>query len=663
MQVTQTYARPSSATFSPEGMRLDVSAEQSRPPVHLQAIIGESLAYGRLMLALYQVVSGDLRSKNKDHSAYQAWVQQRYMDELSGELAAKRAQIPGLMQRRDELRTRVTELEREVRTLERAVAGSDYHKAKREYFDWLYKHDPDAWWVLDPVVSVHPDCLFFEVFSQDESSYGRVTVPTERLTVMGDVLYGTTNIDFSRRLAREMERVRNYRPAWLEIGAGGVTMATGAGEAVEKKIDLPPSWVRGFLQVQSAATYPHTDVKLSAETLAEILSALRRQKEDKGPRSLQFSLMPGQKPVIYVEPWNIEIREPEHVYSGDAPQEVRLWGRRRLLVLESLLPYVDAVQVRLLGSGMPSYWSLFMKDHRFDLGLSGWTRNDWSQAARFDLLASTKTASEAEVSTASKLLEERLHLTTEELAQLAGMSRQSATSALQQLCSRGRAMYDHVPEVYRWRPLFPPQIRLQEEAKGEESADSRLEYARSLVAANAVSWTKQPQPNGQLVRYEATVRGKRGEKAFEVILDLDEDGRARYAQCNCSWHRREKLRKGPCGHILATAALAAQSMMTRPAPTSTGAGASAPAAAPSIGVRPDQFKGMVFVFTGTLSWFTRDQAEEEVKKRGGHATGSVSRNTSYLVTGDKPGSKLKRAQDLGIPVITEAEFQELLRSG
>jgi len=641
MQFTQSYSHRSTATLSPDGLRMEVAAEQSRPPVSLQAIVGESLSYGRLMLALYQVVSGDHRTKTKDHSAYQEWVQQRYLEELPAAMSARRAKLPGLLARRTELSERIKEVESEIRALEKTVSSSDYRKAKLGYFRWLWENAKEAWWVLDPVVSVHPDSLIFEVFSQDESSYGRVTVPFEKLTVFGEVAFGTTNIDYSRALAREMERVRNYRPAWLQIGAEGVTLATGAGEAVEKKIDLPPSWVRGFLQVQSAAAFSEADLTLSAETVAEVLSVLRRQREDRGPRSLRFHIAPGERPRILVEPWNVEVREAAHVYEGPFRGEIRLWGRRRLTVLENVLPHAESVQVRLLGTGMPSYWSVFLGSHRFDLGLSGWTRNDWAQSARFDLLASTGTASERDVALAADELAARLRLTAEELADARGLPRQGAAAALQQLCSAGRAMYDPVTRAYRWRPLFSHPIKL------EEQHDQRLQLARRLVSESRVKWTGRPETVADRVRHRATVRGGRGERDFKVILELDADGRAHYAECSCSWHRREKLRKGPCAHILAASALASQLVV---------AGSGAPISAPD----PNRFAGLTFVFTGALTRFTREDAEVMVQQAGGKATGSVSRNTSYLVAGDRAGSKLARANELGVKVLTEDQFLAML---
>lgn len=77
-------------------------------------------------------------------------------------------------------------------------------------------------------------------------------------------------------------------------------------------------------------------------------------------------------------------------------------------------------------------------------------------------------------------------------------------------------------------------------------------------------------------------------------------------------------------------------------------------------VEDQRFKGMTFVLTGSLSLFTRDEATEKIEKFGGKAASSVSKKTTYVVAGDKAGSKLKKANDLGIPVLTEREFLDML---
>ena len=74
----------------------------------------------------------------------------------------------------------------------------------------------------------------------------------------------------------------------------------------------------------------------------------------------------------------------------------------------------------------------------------------------------------------------------------------------------------------------------------------------------------------------------------------------------------------------------------------------------------DQFKGMTFVLTGTLEKFTRDQAAALIEERGGKASGSVSKKTTYVVAGENAGSKLRKATELQIPILTEEEFAAML---
>lgn len=76
----------------------------------------------------------------------------------------------------------------------------------------------------------------------------------------------------------------------------------------------------------------------------------------------------------------------------------------------------------------------------------------------------------------------------------------------------------------------------------------------------------------------------------------------------------------------------------------------------------ESLSGLTFVITGTLSGYSRSAAADEIERRGGKVSGSVSKKTSFVLAGAEPGSKLDKANTLGIRVINEEEFNEMLRS-
>lgn len=78
-------------------------------------------------------------------------------------------------------------------------------------------------------------------------------------------------------------------------------------------------------------------------------------------------------------------------------------------------------------------------------------------------------------------------------------------------------------------------------------------------------------------------------------------------------------------------------------------------------ITDSRFAGKIFVLTGALSKFTREEATEKIELLGGKASGSVSKKTSYVVVGENAGSKERKARELGIPILTEDDFLEMIQ--
>jgi hypothetical protein len=112
----------------------------------------------------------------------------------------------------------------------------------------------------DPVKA---EAVLFEVFSKEEGNYAQLTVDSKALEFDGEPTYGTTNIDFSKTLFDGVQRMRSYRETRLSIGRDAVALETDDAEVLEKRIEVPDAWLRGFLQVQSAATLTETSFSLA----------------------------------------------------------------------------------------------------------------------------------------------------------------------------------------------------------------------------------------------------------------------------------------------------------------------------------------------------------------------------------------------------------------
>lgn len=532
------YAKPAAAPAAASG-HLTLLTDQSRDAVFLRGRVRCGPAFAGAMLALGRVVQMVAAGTAKDHSAYQAWVEEQYLREVDAVRLRRAERLPALQKEAAAIEAELSSLSIEVSKAFGKLANySDYSR----FYDWLRIHNREAWYRLDPIVSVQPDATFFEGFSLDESVYARVRLPHAALENASTIRPGTTNIDFSVGLEREFARIRSYRPLQLTVGAEAVRVESAAGAVVERKIELPESWVRGLVEVQSALMLAPVTLRLAPAFVAEIVARLDAEREKHGPRSLRFRLTPGEPVAVEIEPFGTVLVDRTGRYEGDRAQEIRVWGRRRLGVLRELLPDATAMEVRLLGSGMPSFWTLHVDDVELTVGLSGWTALDWASRARFGALVPSSNVSEQLLTRAAALLKSAGRIGAAELAAASGAELPAARGALQRLCLLGKAMYDPALGDFRWRELYPEfdQGRLDTPAREERAGIA-------LHAAGAVSVEEESVADGVLTR-TATVDDT---SPRHVLLETDADNRVRYAECSCGHFRANKLRQGPCRHLVA----------------------------------------------------------------------------------------------------------------
>ncbi len=559
MRVDLRYLKPSGVSASGDSAMVRLSSNLARPPVSFDGGLRDPLAYREAMSALHEVVTldpgFDREARDRKAAAYEAWKEARTEEEDAlrrfahrsalhqHERALKDGPPPGL---KDDFRRK----------------SRAYWTARQRFLKQLRSGDPRLFRKLvplDPVVTVAPDAVIFECFSKDGSAYGCLLVDRAAFDEAGGVRCGTTNVDYSQALYDHLQKLRTYRGTRLQIDPGGVEIAVDDRGLREEKIDLPPSWLRGFGQLQAAMTLPSERIELPVTALYSTLAVLARRRERAGPRCLRFELEPGAPPRLLLDPWGLEIScRGAPAYQGPAPRTVKLWGRRRLMALARLLPLAESVEARLLGDGLPHVWVVRMGALRFVLGLSGWTRNRWTAGASLDLLAGGYPTSPAAIDAAARALSDAHSLTLEALLAAAGLERRAALGALFQLARRGQVLYDYAGERYRWRQAMP--LALTGELLGEDPPE--LVAALRFIERGEVLLTRrEPLSPDQLL-----LMGGAGGVACETIISSE--GRFSRARCSCSFFYRSRLRMGPCRHLLALK-LAANRLPDLPTPPGT----------------------------------------------------------------------------------------------
>ena len=416
---------------------------------------------------------------------------------------------------------------------------------------------------LDPIITVHPDRIFFEGFSGDESVYAMVIAERSAFENEGEVQTGTTNVDFTAWLWAAFGELRSSRDTFLRIGAEGFEVATkGSGGRFEAKVELPDSWLRGFLQVQGAMAMPGTRIQARPVDLLAAVRYVAYTKARVSPRALRYEFEPGQEPRVVLEPWEqvIPFVGAEHNYTE--PRKIRVWGRQRLKLLAPLLPFAERVDIYLKGRGLPHFYAVKLPGGlTFLLGLTSTKESGWtSTGAGFGSMRGGQPPAAALVEQAAGALAVAYHLSARELASQLNIAIEDAERALEQLCKLGRAVYDLEARNFRSRELFETPI----DEEKFYPPDERQEKAEAWLRSGAVQ-VSSCQPEEQ--RKTRRIKSPDGVEAREVIyrnwrifgvadgesveVALSETGRLIFGKCGCQFFADNLLNLGPCAHMLA----------------------------------------------------------------------------------------------------------------
>ena len=481
-----------------------ISGNSLRDKIDFKGKVKDNILFRECLAALYEVVSGDFSYKPKDRSAYLAY-----------------------------------------QSMKKKNASASAWEARQAYFDWLERNDPDAWLILDPVVSVFPDQLTFEVFSKDEGAYAMASINWDAFELEKKPECGTTNIDFSKEFAVEIEKMRSYRETVFEVSTSKVSVTNESSKTVEKKISLPSSWLRGFMQVQSAALLAKSSFSIMPMDFYNILRHLRLNKDQKKcGRALRIELVPGEKPRLVLEPWNIVMETSGDAFKGSRPEIIRLWGRRRLKVLARLLPMAEEIDVHVMGSGMPAYFILKAGAVTFTLAITGFSSSNWSQSLAFDLLLPREEDDSGDLDSVIKILSKERVMEFEALAKKLKISEKELLAAVQKGCQQGLLIYDL--HSCRLRPLLDEPVP-EDELKFRNQRERK---AHDLLAVkNAVKLESENHIHDVGIEITGKIREEKND--FRPLLRLSNESRVLKAECTCPHFRKHQLKEGPCQHLIA----------------------------------------------------------------------------------------------------------------
>ena len=194
------YAAPSALKAGEGRAEVTLGVDGSRGPVGLRGTVKAPALFRDALMTAFDVLGSDLRYKRKDLAVYLAYL-----------------------------------------TKQGKKANKEIWEAQKQFLEQQLGNEEKPKHVLEPVLTVNPDELSLEVFSRDESSYARLSLPSA-LFEGREVAHGTSTLSLDEAFVGRFERMRSWQPVALDVTSRGE-----AAPAAETK-QVPWAWLRNFVQ-------------------------------------------------------------------------------------------------------------------------------------------------------------------------------------------------------------------------------------------------------------------------------------------------------------------------------------------------------------------------------------------------------------------------------
>lgn len=357
----------------------------------------------------------------------------------------------------------------------------------------------------DPVVTASGDRLRFESFSLCNGVYARLDLLPDGIDA-GEVGHGTTNVDVNQPLRTALAGVARTELLHLDVGTDGLTASTPEETHVERPVDLPARWVRGFAEVPVITSRMTPRAELPGPAAARWLASLPRATP--GP-SYQLVPAPGG------------LRQS----LRRSPGSVHLAGAARLSAAARVARHASRLRI-FAGDDdgdLASAWVLDLPGATLTLVLSPEIFRGFSGEGGLLTQLAASTAEGAALSLLEHLAWEPL-IDRAALGAATGLPAADLEAGIGFLAATGKVGYDLLEQswFHRELPLDPDRV---------EKDNPRLRAARKLVAAGALTRT----PEGWTVRSE-------DHRHYVTLAPLG---------CTCLWWAKYSGSRGPCKHVLA----------------------------------------------------------------------------------------------------------------